>query len=369
MKKFPIVKSRRLRSTPYTDRIEAHGVSSYTVYNHMLLPASFKSLESDYHHLKEFVQVWDVAAERQVEITGKDSAKLVQLMTCRDLSKSKIGKCYYSPLVDQEGLLVNDPIINKLAEDRWWLSIADSDVIFFAKGIASGNKFEVEIKEPNVNILAVQGPLAENLMAKLFGEEIRELKFFNFKYFNYKEHKYFIARSGWSKQGGFEVYVEDDIAGQDLYDYLFESGKEFNIRPGCPNLIERIESALLSYGNDFDNRDNPFEANFDKFVNLDSDINFLGKEKLKKIQQDGITRKLMGVKIDSNKIDMYCEKTLFDDKNNIVGYVRSATYSPTFKKVIGIAMINKPYWNTKDEFKIEINEKIYVGTVCDLPFI
>ena len=369
MKKFPIVKSRRLRSTPYTDRIEAHGVSSYTVYNHMLLPASFKSLESDYHHLKEFVQVWDVAAERQVEITGKDSAKLVQLMTCRDLSKSKIGRCYYSPLVDQEGLLVNDPIINKLAEDRWWISIADSDVIFFAKGIASGNKFEVEIKEPNVNILAVQGPLAENLMAKLFGEEIRGLKFFNFKYFNYKEHKYFIARSGWSKQGGFEVYVEDDIAGQDLYDYLFEFGKEFNIRPGCPNLIERIESALLSYGNDFDNRDNPFEANFDKFVNLDSDVNFLGKEKLKKIQQDGITRKLMGVKIDSNKIDMYCEKTLFDDKNNIVGYVRSATYSPTFKKVIGIAMINKPYWNSKDQFKIDIDERIFVGTVCDLPFI
>ena len=369
MKKFPIVKSRRLRSTPYTDRIEAHGVSSYTVYNHMLLPASFKSLESDYHHLKEFVQVWDVAAERQVEITGKDSAKLVQLMTCRDLSKSKIGKCYYSPLVDQEGLLVNDPIINKLAEDRWWISIADSDVIFFAKGIASGNKFEVEIKEPNVNILAVQGPLAENLMAKLFGEEIRDLKFFNFKYFNYKKHKYFIARSGWSKQGGFEVYVEDDIAGQDLYDYLFEFGKEFNIRPGCPNLIERIESALLSYGNDFDNRDNPFEANFDKFVNLDSDVNFLGKEKLKKIQQDGITRKLMGVKIDSNKIDMYCEKTLFDDKNNIVGYVRSATYSPTFKKVIGIAMINKPYWNSKDQFKIDIDERIFVGTVCDLPFI
>ena len=369
MKKFPIVKSRRLRSTPYTDRIEAHGVSSYTVYNHMLLPASFKSLESDYHHLKEFVQVWDVAAERQVEITGKDSAKLVQLMTCRDLSKSKIGRCYYSPLVDQDGLLVNDPIINKLAEDRWWISIADSDVIFFAKGIASGNKFEVEIKEPNVNILAVQGPLAENLMAKLFGEEIRDLKFFNFKYFNYKEHKYFIARSGWSKQGGFEVYVEDDIAGQDLYDYLFEFGKEFNIRPGCPNLIERIESALLSYGNDFDNRDNPFEANFDKFINLDSDINFLGKEKLKKIQQDGITRKLMGVKIDSNKIDMYCEKTLFDDKNNIVGFVRSATYSPTFKKVIGIAMINKPYWNSKDQFKIDIDERIFVGTVCDLPFI
>ena len=369
MKKFPIVKSRRLRSTPYTDRIEAHGVSSYTVYNHMLLPASFKSLESDYHHLKEFVQVWDVAAERQVEITGKDSAKLVQLMTCRDLSKSKIGRCYYAPLIDNEGFLVNDPIINKLAEDKWWLSIADSDVIFFAKGLAAGNKFKVEIKEPNVNILAVQGPLSDDLMSKLFGEEIRELKFFNFKYFNFRGKKYFVARSGWSKQGGYEIYVEDNIAGQDLYDYLFEYGTEYNVKAGCPNLIERIESALLSYGNDFDNRDNPFEANFDRFINLESNVKFLGKEKLIEIKQNGINRKLMGVKIDHNKIDMYCEKTLYDDNNNIIGYVRSAAYSPTFKKVIGIAMINKPYWEKKDQFRIEIDEKIYVGTVCDLPFI
>jgi dimethylsulfoniopropionate demethylase len=258
MKNFPIVKSRRLRSTPYTDRIESHGVSSYTVYNHMLLPASFKSLESDYHHLKKFVQVWDVAAERQVEISGKDSAKLVQLMTCRDLSKSKVGRCYYAPLVDDQGLLVNDPIINKLADDRWWLSIADSDVIFFAKGLAAGNKFEVEIKEPNVNILAVQGPLSDDLMAKLFGDEIRQLKFFNFKYYEFKKYKYFIARSGWSKQSGFEIYVEDNLAGQDLYDYLFEYGSKYNVKAGCPNLIERIESALFSYGNDFDNRDNPF---------------------------------------------------------------------------------------------------------------
>ena len=131
MKNYSIFKSRRLRSTPYTSRIEKQGVTAYTIYNHMLLPASFKSLESDYEHLKNYVQVWDVAAERQVEISGKDSAKLVQLMTCRDLSKSKVGKCYYAPLIDDQGFLVNDPIINKLADDKWWLSIADSDVIFF----------------------------------------------------------------------------------------------------------------------------------------------------------------------------------------------------------------------------------------------
>ena len=369
MKKFPILKSRRLRSTPYTDRIESQGVSSYTVYNHMLLPATFKNLEADYQHLKKFVQVCDVAAERQVQITGKDAAKLVQLMTCRDLSKSKIGKCYYAPLVDNEGFLVNDPVINKLNEEKWWLSVADSDVIFFAKGLAAGKNFDVEITEPNVNILAVQGPLSDDLMSKIFGNEIRELKFFNFKYYEFKGNKYFVARSGWSKQGGFEIYVEDNAAGQDLYDYLFEHGSEFNVRPGCPNGIERIESALLSYGNDFDNRDNPFEANFDKFINLDSEVDFLGKEKLIKIREKGINRKLMGVKIDHNKIDMYCEKTLWDDNNNIVGYVRSAAYSPAFEKVIGIAMINKPYWTSKNPFKIDIDKKIFLGKICDLPFI
>ena len=369
MKNFPIVKSRRLRSTPYTDRIESHGVSSYTVYNHMLLPASFKSLEADYEHLKKFVQVWDVAAERQVEISGKDSAKLVQLMTCRDLSKSKIGKCYYAPLIDGEGLLVNDPIINKLAEDRWWLSIADSDVIFFAKGLAAGNKFEVEITEPNVNILAIQGPRSDDLMAKLFGEEIRNLKFFNFNYYEFKGNKYFIARSGWSKQSGFEVYVEDNLAGQDLYDYLFENGSEFNVKAGCPNLIERIEGALLSYGNDMDINDNPLECGLDKYVNLDTEVNFLGKEKLKEIRQKGINRKLMGVIINAKEINVSKSIKLINEKNSKIGELRSAVYSPYFKKVIGIAMLDKPYFKLSQTFKISINDSTFEGKVCDLPFI
>ena len=158
MKKFYIAKSRRIRSTPYTLRIEKQGVTAYTSYNHMLLPAAFGSLEDSYNHLKEHVQVWDVAGERQVEISGKDSAELVQLMTCRDLSKSKIGRCYYCPIIDDKAGLINDPIILKLDEQRWWISIADSDVILFAKGLAIGHKFDVKIFEPNVNIMAVQVP-------------------------------------------------------------------------------------------------------------------------------------------------------------------------------------------------------------------
>ncbi len=290
MKNYSIAKSRRLRSTPYTSRIEKQGVTAYTVYNHMLLPAAFGSIEDGYHHLKKYVQVWDVAAERQVEISGKDSAKLVQLMTCRDLSKSKIGRCYYCPIVDDLGNLVNDPVILKIADDKWWISIADSDVLFYAKGLASGYKFEVNIIEPTVDIIAIQGPKSFALMEEIFGKKITELKFFGFDYFDYEGEQHLIARSGWSKQGGFEAYIQNPEIGKKLYDKLFEVGNQYNVKPGCPNLIERIESALLSYGNDFDNNDNPFECGFDQYVSLDSDINFLGKEKLKRVKYKGIQK-------------------------------------------------------------------------------
>ena len=369
MKSYPIAKSRRVRSTPYTSRIEKQGVTAYTVYNHMLLPAAFGSLEESCDHLKKNVQIWDVAAERQVEISGKDAAKLVQLMTCRDLSKSKVGRCYYCPLIDENGNLVNDPVILKLSEDRWWISIADSDVIFFAKGLASGNKFDVKIFEPIVDILAVQGPKSFDLMEKVFGEKIKELKFFGFDYFEFNGVKHLIARSGWSKQGGFEVYVENTQSGLELYDQLFELGKEFNVKPGCPNLIERIESGLLSYGNDFDNNDNPFECGFGKYVNLDTNINFLGKDKLKKIEKEGIKRKLMGVLIETDKINLTTSLNIKDNNNNFIGELRSACYSPHFKKVIGIAMINQPYCKASESGIIEIDGNSLSLKVCDLPFI
>ena len=364
-----VAKSRRLRSTIYSSRIENQGVTSYTIYNHMLLPAGFEdSLEDTYNHLKNHVQVWDVAAERQIEIKGKDSYRLVQLMTCRDLSEAKDGKCYYCPIIDDNGGMINDPVILKFNQEKWWISIADSDVMLFAKGLAIGKNFDVTISEPNVNIMAVQGPKAFNLLEKVFGKEILDLKFYNFKYFEFKNSKILIARSGWSKQGGVEIYVEDEKSGLELYDLLFEEGKDLEVKPGCPHLIERIESALLSYGNDMDINDNPFECGLGRFVHLENNIEFLGKDKLIKIKNNGIDKKLMGVKINLDKISLRSSINLFID-NNIIGELRSAVYSPTFKKVIGIAMINKPYFLNKEKININIENKNYTGETCDLPFI
>jgi len=370
MKNYFVSKSRRLRGTPYTSRIESQGVTSYTIYNHMLLPTKFSGpLDDLYQHLKDYVQVWDAAVQRQVEVSGKDSAKLVQLMCCRDLSKAKIGRCYYAPIIDDKAKLINDPVILKLAEDRWWISLSDSDVELFAKGLAIGNNFEVNIFEAKVDIFSVQGPKSFKLMEKVLGPKILDLKFFGFDYFEFGGAKHLIARSGWSKQGGFEVYVENTEAGLALYDKLFEVGDEFNLKPGCPNLIERLESSLLSYGNDMDIGDNPLECGLDKYVSLDSNVNFLGKEILKKIKSEGVKKKLMGVKINASEISVTGSMNLIDEKNNLIGELRSGCYNPMFQQVIGIAMINKPYFEMSQSFKIDINGSTFDGKVCDLPFI
>ena len=366
MKNFFISKSRRLRSTPFTSRIEKQGVKNYTVYNHMLLPTTFSTVEEEYLHLKKDVQIWDVSVQREIEISGTDAHKLVQLMTCRDLSNSKIGNCYYAPIVDIDGGMINDPLIYKLKDDLWRICIADSDVLLFAKGIAAGKNLRVNIFEANIDTLAVQGPKSFKLMEEVFGSDITNLKFFKYDFFTFKGKKYLISRSGYSKQGGYEIHIENAKNGQDLYDHFFEIGNKYNLKPGAPNHPERIEGGLLSYGNDMLISDNPFECGFEKYVNLDSNIEFLGKESLKKIRDNGIKKKLMGVKIDIENLDLNNIDILNND-NRVIGELRSAAYSPYFKKVVGIAMMKMEYCKIKENFKMKIINKSINGEICNLP--
>ena len=368
MKNFYISKSRRVRSTPFTKKIEEQGVKSYTVYNHMLLPTSFTNVDEEYLHLKKDVQLWDVSVQREIEISGKDAHQLVQLMTCRDLSKSKVGSCYYVPLIDSNGGMVNDPLIYKLEDNIWRVCIADSDVLLYAKGIAAGKKLNVKIFEANIDTLAVQGPKSFKLMEDVFGKEISELKFFKYNFFKFKNNKFLISRSGFSKQGGFEIHVENVKAGLELYDYFFEVGKKYNIKPGAPNHAERIEGGLLSYGNDMLISDNPFECGFEKLVHLNDNVEFIGKDSLKKILKNGIKRKLMGVKINSDTLNL-TSVDLLNKKKQIIGNLRSAAFSPTFKKIVGIAMINKEYCKNNEIFKINLNDNLVDGEVCELPII
>ena len=201
--------SRRIRRTPYTSRIEKNGVSGFTVVNHMLLPKGFNNtIEEDYWHLSKHVQIWDVSCQRQVQITGPDAQKLVQIMTPRSLKNMSTGKCFYIPIIDENAGMINDPVLLKLDDDMFWISIADSDILLWAKGLALGSYLDVKIIEPDVYPLAVQGPKSEALMSEIFGEDIKKIKFFNFKIFDFEGTKQIIARSGYSKEDGFEIYFK-----------------------------------------------------------------------------------------------------------------------------------------------------------------
>ncbi len=365
--------SQRTRRTPFSARIEALGVKAYTVYNHMLLPTVFESLAADYRHLKQQVQLWDVSCERQVEIQGPDAARLVQMMTPRDLSRGVVGQCLYVPLVDETGGMINDPIALKLAEDRFWLSIADSDVLLWAKGLAHGLGLDVAIEEPPVGPLAVQGPKADDLMAAVFGEEVRAIRFFRFAVLPFRGHPLVVARSGWSKQGGFEIYLDEPALGLDLWDALWAAGQAFDVRPGCPNLIERIESALLSYGGDMTRENNPFECGLDRYCHLDRPFDFIGRAALERIQAAGVQRLIRGLKIaaaaDRAPLPACVDPWPVLAGGARIGRVSAAVYSPDLDCNIALAMLDRGHWEAGARVEVETPDGVLGATVADIPFI
>ena len=300
--------SRRIRRTPYTNKVEEHGVSDFTVVNHMLLPKGYKkSVEEDYWHLSKEVQIWDVSCQRQVQISGPDALKLVQKMTPRSLKKMEIGKCFYIPMLNENAGMINDPVLLKLEDDMFWISIADSDILLWAKGYALGLNLDVKIEEPDVYPLAIQGPKSEELLVSIFGEEIKKIKFFNFRVMDFMGTKQIIARSGYSKQDGFEIYFKtheehfDKVEmGENLWDAIWKAGQKFNISPGCPNLIDRIEGGLMSYGNDFTKENNPLECNLEQYFKPEVNHEYIGKEALKLIQNNGIKQKISGIIFEVN---------------------------------------------------------------------
>ena len=337
--------SHRLRSTAFTDRVKAAGVKAYTVYNHMLLPTAFRSMEEDYHHLKSAVQIWDVSCERQVELNGPDAQRLAQLMTPRDLSKQAIGQCLYTPICDQGGYLLNDPVTIKLADDRYWISIADSDVILFAKGLSAGLGLDVSIHEPDISPLAVQGPRAEDLMAKLFGPGIRSTRFFGTQSHEFGGRAHLIARSGYSGQGGFEIYLNGSDLGPALWDALMEAGQEFDVAAGCPNLIERIESGLLSYGNDFTSAHSLHEAGLARFCRTISP-DCVAANALSWMETP--SQQLRYLTLDGPKMAPMSKSMPVFSNGVKAGEISSAVWSPDYETNVGIGMIKSDFLSATD---------------------
>lgn len=365
-----LVTSKRVRSTPFTSRIEAAGVKGYTVYNHMLLPCVFRSVEEDYHHLCEHVQVWDVSCERQVQIKGPDANRLVQWMTPRDISLAQDDQCFYLPLCDENGKMINDPIGIKVDESTWWLSIADSDVLLWAKGLATGKGFDVEITEPDVWPVAVQGPKAETLMKRVFGDELAGIRFFRYKRVAFKGHEFLIARSGWSKQGGFEIYVDDAAIGQELWDELFRVGEDLQVGHGCPNLIERIESGLLSFGTDMTYAHTPLQCGLDKYCHVDKDLDSMSLDALRKQKEEGVPSRLVGIVI-PGMAELPKSPSLLVN-GLLAGEITSQCLSGKYNAWLGFVMMDSETIltakNDPDSLRLHSGDQDFTGFCVELPF-
>jgi len=367
---FQISSSPRVRRSPFFDSTVADGVTSFTSYNHMLMPTSYGDPVAEYERLIHSVAMWDVAVERQVEISGPDAAELVRVLTPRKLQGLYKGMGWYVPLCDHRGVVINDPILLKLCESKFWYSIADSDMLFWVRAIAAERGFDVEVCEPDVSPLAIQGPLAEDVTAKLLGEEIRSIRRFQFTHFDLNGIPLIVARSGWSHQGGFELYLCNAAKGNDLWALVKEAGKEFGIGPGTPNPQERIESGLLSWGGDTDDQTNPFELGLDRYVDLDVADDVVGIQALRRIRQNGVQRHQLGLSFhNGSTLSLLESRQDVMQKDKRVGFVSAVAWSPRLNRNIGLSLLDRDV-APGDEVTISLsNGQQQLASVCKLPFI
>ena len=359
----------QIRKSPYFDSTVKWGAAGFSVYNHMYIPRDFGNPEQNFWNLIEKSILCDVAVERQVEITGPDAYKFTQLLTPRDLSKLAVGQCKYVLITNNDGGILNDPVLLRLAENHFWLSLADSDVLLWAQGVAVNSGLNVKVSEPDVSPLQLQGPTSGEIMIKLFGEDIKDLKYYWLRELELDGIPLIVSRTGWSSELGYEIYLRDGSKGNILYEKIMEAGKEHGLQPGHTSSIRRIEGGMLSYHADADINTNPFELGLDRLINLDSEVNFIGKDALKKIKQDGVKRKQVGLELDCESLER--PNTTFwsiykNGKN--VGKITSAVYSPRLKKNIALAMIKVNHSEIGNTLKVSINDAEISCIIVEKPF-
>ncbi|MDC0088650.1 glycine cleavage system protein T [Porticoccaceae bacterium] len=359
----------QIRKSPYFDATLRWGAAGFSVYNHMYIPRDFGDPEQNFWNLVNAATLSDVAVERQVEITGPDAATFVQLLTPRNLSACAVGQCKYVLITNVDGGILNDPVLLRLAENHFWLSLADSDILLWAQGVAVNSGLDVKICEPDVSPLQLQGPKSGEIMQSLFGDQINDLRYYWFGEFELDGIPLIISRTGWSSELGYEIYLRDGARGDDLWELIMAAGQPFGLQPGHTSAIRRIEGGMLSYHADMDRHTNPFELGLDRLVDLEMEADFMGKAALKEIAQQGITRKQVGIEIDGDALTAANNEfwpILVDGQQ--IGQVTSAIYSPRLKTNIALAMVAIEYSALETEAEIVTPFGRRSVRVVDKPF-
>ena len=359
----------QIRRSPFFYSTLDWGARDFSVYNHMYIPRDFGNPEENFWNLVNEAILCDVSVERQVEIKGPDATKFVQYLTPRDISKCEVGQCKYILLTDDNGGILNDPVLLRIEENLYWLSLADSDILLWAKGVLINSGMDVQLCEPDVSPLQLQGPKSKEIMKKIFGEIIEDIDYYRFKKLEMFGLPLIISRTGWSSELGYEIFLCDESKGCMLWEKIMELGEPLGLKPGHTSTIRRVEGAMLSYHADINSNNNPYEVGLERLVDLDKEVDFIGKLALTNIKKNGVKNKQIGLIIECNPLQNP-NNEFWDiiNNNKKIGRVTSAVYSPRLKKNIALAMIESKYANIGSRFKIRINDFFINCEQVRLPF-
>jgi glycine cleavage system aminomethyltransferase T len=364
-----VQRGARLRRSPFFDATQRYAPRGFTVYNHTLFPTNYDDFEAEYRHLLEHVTVWDVAVERNVEVTGPDGFRFAQLLTCRDLSKCQVGQGKYVLITAPDGGILNDPVMLRLEENTFWFALADSDVLFYAFGLAAHSGLDVELREVDAAPLQIQGPKSKDVVRDLFGHDILDLRYYFFRRTEVDGIPVIVTRTGWTSEVGYELYLLDPRRGTDLWERIMDAGRPYEIRPAGPVDIRRIEGGIFNYRADMDWTNNPFELGLERLVDLEVDADFMGKDALRRIKEEGVRRKIVGVEIEGDRLDMNETRWPVEAEGRRVGDVTSAVYSPRLERNIGFAWVPVALAELGTALFVETSEGSRPATVVRMPFV
>mgnify|MGYP000557243778 FL=1 len=359
----------QIRKSPYFNATVRWGAQAFSVYNHMYIPRDFGDPEQNFWNLVNDAILCDVAVERQVEITGPDAAKFTQMLTARDLSAMAVGQCKYILITNADGGILNDPILLRLAENHFWISLADNDILLWAQGVAVHSDLDVTIREPDVSPLQLQGPKSGQIMQALFGDDIMDLRYYWLREVELDGIPLIVSRTGWSSELGYELYLRDGSRGDKLWEKIMAAGAPFDLKPGHTSSIRRIEGGMLSYHADADAQTNPYELGMDRLINPDMDADFIGKAALLRIRDEGVSRKQVGLVIESEPLKG--PNTTFwpiSKDGSTIGKVTSAVYSPRLKQNIALAMVTTEFAELGTQVEITMPSGMQMATVVERPF-
>lgn len=367
----------RIRKSPFFYASRRHGVAMYSVYNRTYHPRHYGDPVAEYWALLNDVTLWDVGVERQVEITGPDAFDFTNMLVTRDLTKCRVGQCKYVFLTDERGGILNDPVLLRLGENHFWLSLADSDILLWAKGLAYRSGLDVHIHEADVGPVQVQGPRSASVMRDVFGDDVLDIPYYYLREYELDGMQLVVSRTGYTAEVGYEIYVRNASRdGVRLWDRIWQAGQPYGMRVIGPCHMRRIEGGILAHGADITFDTNPFEVGmgYDWMVSLDQDADFVGKEALTRVRAEGVHRKLAGVEIGGRPLGSYNDGSMIDvfpvhHQGVRVGQVTSACFSPRLERNIGYAMLPVALTELGTAVEVETPSGRVPAVVVPKPFI